>query len=157
MVIRRAQPGDEIALIEFSKLCYDEMGFDNNGYKFEYEAGLRNYVAGILDNSKLILTCWDRGVLVGLAVWLLSNKSQYFDNHLIASEIVFHALPSLGDITKLKVMRMLQLESTKYCKAMGVKSMFFQYDVRFPAVGRLMEKEGFKPFAVQMYKDLTEV
>ena len=154
MLVRRAQHGDELALIEFSKECYQEMNFDNNGYKFEYEAGFRNYVKGIDDRSKFILTAWDRGVLVGVTVWVLSNQSQYYDNHLIASEIVFHALPSLCATGRLKIMRKLQRVAETYMGSVGVKAMFFQYDVRFPTVGRMMTNEGYQPLAVQMYKKL---
>lgn len=154
MLIRRAVPGDELALIEFSKECYSEMDFDATGYKFEYEAGLRNYANGIGDRSKFILTAWEHSVLVGVTVWCLSNTSQYYDNHLIASEIVFHALPSLCATGRLRIMKKLQKTSEVFCRSIGVKAMFFQYDVRYPAVGRMMEKEGYAPLAIQMYKKL---
>ena len=154
MLIRPAVHGDELALIEFSQLCYNEMQFDDNGFKFEYAAGLRNYEQGIDDNSKLILTAWDSGVLVGATVWLLSDRTQYFDTHRIASEIVLHALPSLSATRKMKIMMRLRSSVEVFCRSFRVKSMYFQYDIRFPAVGRMMEHAGFRPMAIQMVKIL---
>jgi hypothetical protein len=154
MLIRPAQYGDELALIEFSKICYEQMGFDNVGYKFEYATGLRNYWRGITNPDILILTGWEKGSLVALAVWIMSDKSQYFDNHKIATEHVFHALPTLPSITQLKIMSELEIVSCKRLKEKEVKTVYFSYDLRFPTVGKLFEKHGHRAMAVQMHKEL---
>ena len=154
MLVRLAQHGDEPYLIEFSKLCYEEMDFDQFGYKFEYEAGQRNFIKGIDNPAKQILTVWDKGVLHGLAVWCISDSSQYFDNHRHAAEIVFHALPGLSYITRLKIMRLLEEHSYVLLKNLGVKSMYINTDVRFSTVTKMLEKQGYKPFAVQLYREV---
>ena len=152
MLTRLAQHGDEPTLLLFSKQCYDEMDFDKFGYKFEYEAVYRNYNLGIDDPNKQIITVWENGVLIGVTVWVISESSMYFDNHKVASELVFHSLPSLPARQKLRIMRLMIQKSNDLLNFLQVKSVYISTDVRYNAVTKLLQKEGFESFSIRLYK-----
>jgi hypothetical protein len=154
MLIRLAQHGDEIYLTQFGRECYDEMDFDSFGYKMDEVAAFRNYTLGIDDKMKLIVTCWDKGVLIGLIVFCITDNTQYYDDHQIATEIVYHPLPSLPSSTKMKVMIKIREKAEEILKSRNVKSIYITSDLRYPIVTKMLEKDGYRSFAVQHVKEV---
>lgn len=154
-MVRLARHGDEDQLIALSQRCYEAMDFDTWGYKFDYLAGKRNFGIGI-NNPNIVIVVSDDNGINGASVALITERSQYFDNHRTAQEIVFHADPSLTPRQQFAILKRLEEATTDELRARGVKSFYLGTDLRCPGVRSLLEKQGYKPMTVHLYKEIQK-
>lgn len=155
MLIRKIHLDDIPEVMALSEEAYDEMGFDDLGYRFDYTHMKQGYAKACNnDGCTAFVAVSGSNKIVGIMFFVISDTTFYFTGRKIASELGWHALPSLRAIRKLKIMRSLLSYAEDELKSQGVKVIYIGTDVRYPTGQHLLDKQGFKPISVYNFKEV---
>lgn len=152
MHIRRISHSDIPEILTVAKRCYDEMDFDQWGYRYDPPQIEQSWLMGV-EGTRLRGYCEDN--IRGLFLLSITDTTAYFKNGpKIAQEIVFHADPTLGMVTKIKIMKNILQYVMEDLAIIGVKSLYVSSDDRFGAISRLIQQQGGKPMSVQHHMEV---
>lgn len=154
MLVRPIEHKDVEQVVALSELCYDEMQFDDYGYRFDKAHITQGFHEAVAQEKHICLIAEDKDTILGIIFFSLATQTMYFKNRLIATEIVWHSLPSGSQILRTKVMDKLLKTSLYFLQEKGVKVLFCSSDARFTVPKQILDKNGFKTLSIYAVKEL---
>jgi hypothetical protein len=154
MQIREITHDDVDAVVQLAERCYDEMVFDDYGYRFHCQHIANGFH---LSAEKRGCMCWiavEKNTPVGIIFFTITDVTMYFTDRKTATEIVWHGDPELPPLKRLRIMRKLLKHAQVELKKMNVKVVFVSTDVRYSHPTTMVAKEGFRLLSAYHTKEL---
>jgi len=155
-MIRFMVQADMEEVVRASRLFYDEIDLDNVGYRFDEPQIRQSYQAAIDFREHYCLLYIEGGQTLGLFLFSIRSENHFFINKPFASEIVWHSLPSLLPVKRLKVMIKLFEACEMFTNLKGAGNPYVGLDARrefaHPGINRYLVKRGYGPIVTTYYK-----
>lgn len=146
-MVRFAVQSDLDAIVEVSRIFYDEIRLDDVGYCFDEEQIRESYQRGIDKNEHYVLLYIENCQILGLFFFSIRSEHYYFRNRKFGSEIVWHSLPTLPKTKRLKVMLKVLDAGLMFSDTQGTENFYCGLDARkefyHPGITRALEERGF--------------
>lgn len=157
MMIRLADLDDIPGLMAISKPCYDQMSFDDYGWKYEPERIEESYRRGVQSDNHLLIVTEEDSEIIGLLFINISIESYYFKNNPYANEIMWHVTPLASQFKRSKYMLKMLDYAEKLLAGMGIKNLYVGADSRTEFSGianNLVNKRGYQSISLRLYKEI---
>jgi hypothetical protein len=139
-------------VLRLSREFYDEMDFDRFGYHFDPVTIEETYRHAVEHPDKFVCLVSERsGMVNGVFLAAVLNRTLYFAGHKFAQEIVWHAKPSLPTTAKGRIMMSLLAVAER--RLSGVP-FYLSTDIRnrFSGLGDWLERRGYKEMCRYWHK-----
>jgi predicted N-acetyltransferase YhbS len=143
MQVRPILYSDVESVVRISERFYDEMGFDDYGYRFDKAHITRSFTRAAANDSSLCFVAERNGAVVGVILFTLTAQTWYFKDRLTANEIVWHTDPDLTPLLRVKIMKLLMEEALKYLKHIGCKLVIASTPQTAHTAEKILVKYGF--------------
>jgi len=156
-MIRFAVQSDLEEIVAASREFYDEICLDAVGYRFDEPRIRESYQSAIEFKGHYCLLYTENCKILGLFLFSIRDDNHFFTNKRFASEIVWHSLPSLNTVKRIKVMiklfEAMEMYAINVRKATGIYvGLDARRDFAHRGINRYLEKRGYGQIVSTYYK-----
>jgi hypothetical protein len=141
---------DMFQAIALLQRCYEEMQYGQVGHSFDIKS-VFNSLVSCMENGIVLIFKEVRILGIGCIFFFPSIMDA---NHIMASELVWHADPYLKKMKRAKIMISLLKEMENKVREKGFKSLYLSTSIDFPAIANYLKKKGYKLRQKDYYKEV---